>query len=523
MVYTTRMRKNNPDSASDIQPTKRPVPVRPRRPKRDDQTMSLFPDVPDRIQVERSVSTIGFFSIKAGVPADGKLERRVHLSRTTDEGRVEATATIAALEAAGGFPGVEDQDVYYAILSAVTETIMLGEEIPVPLSFPPGELLRRMGKSDAGRNYEQLAMQLRRLAGTTVISDKAVYSARTGTYVTSLDMFRVIDRVEIRGERLEDGTILNEHRIYLSSWQIENLKQNHRLQIDYNRYLKLSRPIARAIAPYLQRWLYASHTSGRDSCERIYDQLCEQLGLTVEKVPSRIRAQFGPACQELIDVGFISRWELVKAASLKKRYKLVFYHGSAFDEADAFETAPASPPRRPDDPVSDGELRSFIETLVECGVWDREARKLARGLTREMLDRAMRIIEFSRAKAATGEVTNLAAFASELLRADRLRPVELQGDPRHAPEKRRDPGAAHSKDMASEINSEALAALAALREYERETDELIRSLTASQKAEANAAAFDRMMSECPTAGTWESSVRDRHLEVTMRRIVREKY
>ncbi|MBK6317040.1 MAG: hypothetical protein IPF53_22830 [Blastocatellia bacterium] len=63
------------------------------------------------------------------------MERTVKVSRNTPEGRVDGKATIAAHKATGGFCGIEEQDLYYAILSAITEAVALGDEIPVPIAF----------------------------------------------------------------------------------------------------------------------------------------------------------------------------------------------------------------------------------------------------------------------------------------------------------------------------------------------------------------------------------------------------
>lgn len=496
--------------------------LRPKRPRREDANLSLFPDLPERIQIEKSVSTMGFFSVKSGIPADGKLERTIKVNRNTPEGRVEGKATIAALRATGGFCGIEEQDVYYAILSAVTEAIALGDEIPIPLAFPPGELLRRMGKSDSGVNYERLSRQLKRLAGTTVVSEKSLYRVSTGSWENSDEVFRIIDRVVIKGEKLADGTVSNEHLIWLSSWQIENLQGHHRLVVDYQRYLMLNRPIARAIVPYLQLWLFASRKDGKQSCERVYDQLCELLGITVETMLSRIRAQFGPSCQELQEAGYIKRWEVRQVAGLvRKRYKLVFFHGPAFgDSAEDAEIPP--PPPRSEDGVTDDELRAYVDTLTSAGIWDREAHKLARGMTRATLERGLRIVEYARGLEAEGKLENSAAFLAQLLRTDKVEPVTVvDGGRKRRP--RTDDAAPPLESFEADNERESIAALAAYRAYEAETDEIVRSLTATQRAEIHSRAVDQMLVEFPQSASWGPKLREKQIDLITRRIVRQTY
>ena len=492
-----------------------------KKPKRSDETPSLFPDLPERIQVERSITTMGFFSVHSGIPADGNLERTVQLERNTEEGRVDAKATIASLRATGGFPGVEEQDVYYAILSAVTEAMAHGEEVPVPISFSPGELLRRMGKSNSGPNYTALKQQLKRLAGTTVVSEKSVYRSATGRWENSDHVFRIIDALIIKGETLDDGTVSDEHLIWLSPWQVENLIGHHRLMVDYQRYLLLSKPIARAIVPYLQLWLYASKKSGKQRCERYYDKLCELLGITVEKMPSKIRKQLGPPFQELIEAGYISGWSIEQAPGVfKKRYKLVFRHGNAFDDVELLGAAEESP--RSDDNLSDDETRSFIATLVAAGVWDREARKLTRGLTREAWGRALQIVEFVREREMDGGLEDPGAFLAHLLRADRAEPVAILSKDR-AKRPRAEPGARLPETIDAEIQRQAAAELEAYRARESETNEIIRSLTPTQKAEIHARAFVEMQRDFPSSNSWVPTVKEQQLEVIFRRLVRELF
>jgi hypothetical protein len=493
-----------------------------KRARREETNLSLFPYLPERIQIERSVSTMGFFSVKSGIPADGNLERTVKVSRNTPEGRIDGKSTIAAHKATGGFCGIEEQDVYYAILSAITEAVALGDEIPVPIAFSPGELLRRMGKSDSGSNYEALKLQLKRLTGTTVVSEKSIFRASTNTWEDSNEVFRVIDRVVIKGEKLPDGTVSSEHLIWLSSWQIENLQGNHRLIVDYQRYLQLSRPISRAIVPYLQLWLFASRKDGRKFCERLYDQLCELLGITRETMPSRIRSQFGPACEELKAAGYISRWELKELAGLvKKRYKLVFYHGSAFG-ADVEVLGPEPAPKKSEDALSADEIRAYVETLLAAGIWDREAHKLARGLTRKAMMRGLRIVDHVREREATGELENAAGFLANMLRADKVEPVEVE-EQKGKRRPRREVGASLPEILDDEIQREAIAALEAHRAYENETDEIIRSLGPMQKAEIHAQAYERMYEEFPQSAQWAAKQREYQIELNFRRIVRETY
>lgn len=500
--------------------------ARPRRAtkrKTDSLTPSLFADLPDRIQVEKSVTTMGFFSVRSGIPKDGNLERTVAIERNTESGRVEAKATIAALKATGGFPGVEEQDVYYAILSAVGEAMANGEEIPMPLTFAPGELIRRMGKASSGENYKALAVQLKRLAGTTVVSERSIYRAATKTWEDSDHLFRVIDRVLTKGERKDDGAVAQEHHIWLSSWQIENLRGRHRLMVDYQRYLTLNKPIAKAIIPYLQLWLYASMREGRKRCERLYEPLCKLLDIKVEKNAANIKKQLTGPFRELVEAGYISKWAIESAGGVfAKRFKIVFFHGAAFlDMPELLEASSTELDRVPPSLDKD-DARQYAELLVEKGVWAREAQKLARGLTREQWARSLHIVDYVRQRNAAGQIANPGGFLAALLRADRLDPVTLE--PTARGRRAADVAVAGaSPEFDAEILRDAAAELTRFRAFEAETDAIIHNLAPGEKADLFEEAVKWVARDHPTSSNWSPELREKQQQVYFRRLVRQRY
>ncbi|HQR39717.1 MAG TPA: replication initiator protein A, partial [Blastocatellia bacterium] len=485
------------------------------------------PSLPEGVQVERNLATIGFFSVAGGIPADGNLERTIDLERRTAEGRVKATATIAALKSTGGFPGVEEQDLYYAILSAVGEALSAGLEIPSPLKFAPGELLRRMGKVPSGSAYENLAKQLRCLAGTTIVSDQAVYRAATSEWVSSREeIFRVIDRVVIRGETAPDGTVAQDHLIWLSSWQIENLRARHAFLVDYTRYRRLKKSIARALLPHLQVWLFASRNEGK--CERLYEALCQTLSIKVESQPSNIRKQFKAPLEELIDAGYLRDWSVERAADpLHKRYKIVFHHGPLFTdellESRLLGVESQVEPPEPPSPREQGD--EFVELLVSLGVWRRQAIALARmgGVDR---GRALRVIDYVKARHELGEIDNLGAYVTEMLRAEKRGEVEvneLDAGVRGASTRGRarrgvEVGAAgRNAEWEQEVNRNAIAELERMRAEEAETEAILASLSPTEKAALLAAASDELVRVYPKSPGWKPEVRDNQRDVIMRR------
>ncbi len=83
------------------------------------------------------------------------------------------------------------------------------------------------------------------------------------------------------------------HQIWLSNWQVENLRASHYLLIDYPTYQVLRNDISRVLFPMLKLWLYASRREKR--FEKRYDELCMILGIKARSAPSLIDQQLRQA------------------------------------------------------------------------------------------------------------------------------------------------------------------------------------------------------------------------------------
>lgn len=476
---------------------------------------------PERIRVEKSLATLGFFSVRGGIPRDKSSERTLTLKRTIGGEMIDVSATIIASKKFG-FPRTSDQDCYFAILSYVSEAVTRGARIPARLELSPAELLRRQGKTLSGDNYEDLENQLLRLATTTIVSESAIWNA--GKKQWSKDVFRVFDRVLLKGEELEDGTTARRHCIWLSSWQIENLKNGYLLLIDYEKYSRLRNEISRALVPLLQVWLFASRRTGK--FEKLYEDMAKILDIKVEQFPADIKKQLGPSLDELVREGYIREWSIERAASLgAKRYKIVFHHSKAFlNEIERRAKAQLALPDIDDldgagdeDAISDDEAHRFGDDLIAEGVHPAVARKHARGATRAQLDRASRIVEYFRSSIDHRKLANPPAFLMSLLKADLVAPVEFRASAAAG-----DAGArATNPAFDEEIERRAVEELAAMRAYESETDEMMSALLPLELAEFNDRAERLLDEHYPSNHTWSPEARQRQLRVILRRLVRE--
>ena len=278
----------------------------------------------DFIAVEKNLASLGFFT-----PSSKKLpvakKKTITFTKMIEGKKVEVRAVILP-SAEYGLPTTADQDKYFALQKILTDLRQRGLEICNPFGFSSAELLRLLGKRiTTGKNYDDIAEWLQRMTLTGIRSEGTVYFAGRKVYAT--DTFHVIDRAVYFGSELPDGTIADRNYVWFSEWQLENIKHNHILPIDFDAYKQLKNHIAKALVPLLQIWLYATREDG--SFEKRYEELCQVLNIHLYQQISRIKEQLAPSLDELKEHGYIAEWKIEKTSD-KKAYKIIFAHGEKF-------------------------------------------------------------------------------------------------------------------------------------------------------------------------------------------------
>jgi hypothetical protein len=104
---------------------------------------------------------------------------------------------------------------------------------------------------------------------------------------------------------------------------LDNLNTNYVISEDFVAYRQLKRPTAKGIFGPLHLWFKASQ--GR-AVEKDYRQLCMLLGIQPYAYLSKIKSTMGKALDELVAVGYLSRWD-VQPMSSKDGYKIVLWPG----------------------------------------------------------------------------------------------------------------------------------------------------------------------------------------------------
>ena len=235
---------------------------------------------------------------------------------------IEAKVTIAPA-AIYGLPVTADQDKYLALQKIITDQYQQTGEVKNPIGFTSAELLRLLGKRvGTGKNYGEISVWLKRMTLTDIISQGVVYFA--GQKAWAVDTFHVFEKAVSVGQEMPGGGTADKNYVWLSEWQLENINNNHLVQIDYETYKKLKNRIAKALVPLLHVWIYAARDEGY--FEKRYDELCQRLCIREYDHISKITEKLGPALNELKAHSYITAWEIERAGS-NDSYKIIFYFG----------------------------------------------------------------------------------------------------------------------------------------------------------------------------------------------------
>ncbi len=324
--------------------------------------------VQDLIKVERNLNSLGFFiPAKKGRPTKEERSRVRTItfpSRQINGQVVRQSATIIP-SPEHGLPTTADRDKYMALMKIVTDVKARDGEIQNPVMFTTYDLLRHLGHNTGGKNYEEVTQFLERMTATTIKSENAIFSNKTKRY--QRDIFHVFDRAVLVGQELPDGTVAQCNYVYLSQWQLENINTNYLLRMDFNAYVTLNRDIAKALFGHLHVWFYASRCR---PVERRYSELCQLLDIQKWKHLSKIRQILTPSLEELVSIGYLEAWDVVKSAD-GEDFKLVMRPGERLVSV----LRPRLGVTQGDD-IGDPKIRAAVAALMERGINETDARRL---------------------------------------------------------------------------------------------------------------------------------------------------
>jgi hypothetical protein len=321
----------------------------------------------DFVRFETNLLQIGFFSAedsRAGRPTRRRFEQTV----TRQGKRIQVAVEFGSEQ---GLPSTADRDKFLALMKIVSEERARQGVVQNPIRFSGYRLLKELGLSNSGNNYEDIYAWGRRLAATTITSQQVIYYAVRKRYSDeTIHVFSAFRRVG--HSKLDESEKTETYEVELEGWLLENINSSYVIPEDFKAYKSLNRPIAKGIFGNLHLWFHASN--GRP-VEKDYVELCRFLAVNDYPHPSKIRSTMGKSLDELVGVGYISSWQLQPMAT-KKGYKIVMTPGTELQRVLAMTNRKALVDKSP----SSGELSSSqqdaIGALIENGVAPSKAKSL---------------------------------------------------------------------------------------------------------------------------------------------------
>jgi hypothetical protein len=191
-----------------------------------------------------------------------------------------------------------------------------------PIRFTGYQMLKELGLTFSGENYEDINRWGQRMADTTITSEQVIYLAARKKYANkTVHVFRSFVRTG-RANLNETGRA-ECYEVMLEDWLLENLNQSYVVPEDFNAYRRLKRPTAKGVFGYLHLWFHASQ--GRP-VEKDYAELCVLLNIPVYRHVSKIKETMGRSLDELVEVGYLSNWDIRRMVT-KEGFKIVLLPG----------------------------------------------------------------------------------------------------------------------------------------------------------------------------------------------------
>ena len=357
----------------------------------------------DLIRFEKNLLQIGFFGAH-DTRHKSQSTRRIEQLVNREGQKIRVSAEFRASEALG-LPSTSDRDKYIAFMRIAMEEKNRHGELSNPIRFTGYRLLKQLGLSYSGENYEDINRWGQRMADTTITSEQVIYLAARKRYANkTVHVFRSFTRA---GQSNADDTGKTESfEVVLEDWLLENLNQSYVVPEDFNAYRKLKRPTAKGIFGYLHLWFHASH--GRQ-IEKDYTELCVLLNIPDYRHVSKIRDTMGRSLNELVEVGYLSNWD-IRPMSTKQGYKLVLLPGDELLHVLAISQRKQLGDQTTMNVYVDPIQQEALNALVERGVSAPKAASLTRQHDPRLILDQIEYAEFLIARNGRKKVDNPAGF-----------------------------------------------------------------------------------------------------------------
>ena len=334
------------------------------------QTTIALPEAIDLIRFEKNLLQIGFFSAHDRRSNDPDLSRRIEQWANRDGKKIRVSAEFRSTL---GLPSTADRDKYMAFMKIAMDRKAMEGELTNPIRFSGYSMLKALGLSDSGANYEDLNQWGMRMADTTITSEQIIYSSSRRKFMNkTVHVFRSFTRVGESDHNGDNQTV--QFAVELEDWLLENVNQSYVVPEDFTQYRKLVRPTAKGIFVYLYVWFYASR--GKE-VEKDYGELCALLNVRCYQHVSKIRETMGLSLDDLVRIGYLKKWDIC-AMSSKKGFKLVLTPGRSILDVIATTQRRQLVSSVSSNQILDVRQAEVRDALVERGVAEEKATAICR-------------------------------------------------------------------------------------------------------------------------------------------------
>lgn len=248
-----------------------------------------------------------------------------------------------------GLPARLDQDVYMGILEVLDDRGGIPEE--GELEFSLYQLLDVLGWPQAGSRYDRARTSLKRIAATSITSERAFYSKKVGAYLSDTFSLWSAHFAEYRGPR---GRAAERHRLRFHPIFAESYRENYLNRLDSGFYWSLEHHTSKRLYRLLDRYCGQGGRSRGRAWETDLFDLRDLVPLKDYRYASQVKRALGPAHDELIAKGFL---EDVSYVSGKER---------APSELVRYKTSPAFSRRRLTQRVEEDPANAIAVELLRA-------------------------------------------------------------------------------------------------------------------------------------------------------------
>ncbi|MHB1743746.1 MAG: replication initiator protein A [Acidobacteriaceae bacterium] len=364
--------------------------------------MPISVDV-DMVRFEKNLLSIGFFGAH-DTRQPTKSTRRIEQMVVRNGQRVKVAAEFRGSELLG-LPSTVDRDKFLAFLKIVSEEHAKNGNISNPIRFTGYRLIKELGLTPGGAIYEEILNWGKRMADTTITSERTVYKASKKSYTDEvLHVFRSFKRIGT--SELNNTERHERYEVVMEDWLLENLNLRYVIPEDFNAYKQLKRPTAKGLFGNLHVWFHASQ--GRQ-VEKDYVELCTLLNIQTYEHLSKIKGTIGLSLDELVRIKYLSKWDIQPMTS-KQGYKIVLSPGQELLRVLAASQRRQLADKKPDHGEVTNIQQTAINHLIEHGVLPAKAQDLVQTYDTETIIDQIEYADFQLTNDRRGKIANPAGF-----------------------------------------------------------------------------------------------------------------